>query len=374
MWKGKRNVRKYTSDKIANLSWICSILVVLIHAGTYAFNIPGSETATIYGKNISTFIQMFFAEGVCRVAVPLFFIFSGFLFFQNFELTPACVGKKFQRRVFSLVIPYLFWSGGTFLFFYIAQSVPATAVYFSSRPVVGIGLEKTLNYILLDSLNSPLWYLRNLIILTVFTPLIYVLIKKLWYIALPAACVCGILGIGVLSLRGSAICTFCIGSFLAIQGDMLSGIWEKLTHYKKTFTTILSAAWLILLIGKACYLCTLPVSVLLTGRYPAALNILNIINVILGVPAMWLLYDVWAAKREVKRTNSGTHGMMVYAMHHPLIAIVKKVLLMILGSSMWLSLLCYFASAAITIGIALLLSKVLQRYVYGFYSLISGGR
>ncbi len=118
-------MKKYTSDKIANLSWFCSILVVFIHAGTYAFNLPGAQTATIYGKNVSTFVQMFFCEGICRIAVPLFFLFSGYLFFQNFEFTGSCILTKFKRRVFSLLIPYLFWSLGTFLFFYIAQSIPA---------------------------------------------------------------------------------------------------------------------------------------------------------------------------------------------------------------------------------------------------------
>ncbi len=367
-------MRKYTSDKIANLSWICSILVVLIHATTYAFNLPGAQTGTIYGKNVSTFVQMFLAEGVCRIAVPLFFIFSGYLFFRDFELTVSCIASKLRRRIFSLVIPYLFWSAATFLFFYIAQSIPATASYFSSRPVVGIGIKKTLSYILMDSLNSPLWYLRNLIILTVLTPLLYVLLKKLWFLALPAACVCGVLDVGALTLRGVAICAFSVGGFLAIQKEMVCTVTSKLKGYKTGLTVALGVCWLLILAVKASYLCNLDASILISGQYTEMLKMLNGVNIAVGIPAAWLIYDAVASHCEIGRLTLGRYGMMVFVMHHPVIAVVKKVLLMIIGSSMWSSLICYFASAAITVALVMVVSMVLCRYAKGLYRLVSGGR
>ncbi len=367
-------MKKYTSDKIANLSWICSILIVLIHATTYAVNLPGQATASVYGKNLSTFVQMFLAEGVCRIAVPLFFVFSGYLFFRNFELTPAGIWKKYKKRIATLLIPYLFWSIGTFLFFYIAQSIPATAAYFSSRSVVGIGFPKTLQYIFLNSLNSPLWYLSNLIILTLLTPVIYVLIKRVWWLALPLAAFCGIFEIGFLTLRGSSVCWFCFGSFFAIQQGMLKKWCEKAVRFRKPVTWGLLAMWLLILIGKSIYLCSLPVAVLLYGQYDLILKILSVLNVAIGLSAVWLSYDCLGERITGKPFRLRTYGMMLFVMHHPIISIIKKSLWSIFGGGIYASLIYFVLSAVLTVGIVIVISMVLKKSVPRVYSFISGGR
>ncbi len=367
-------MKEYTSVKISNLSWICSILIVVIHSTTYAFNLPGEETATIYGKNVSTFVQMFFSEGVCRIAVPLFFIFSGYLFFQNFEFSEKCFLTKFRKRIFSLLIPFLFWSTATFLFFYIAQSIPATAAYFSSGSVVGIGLSETLERILLNSLNSPLWYLNDLMILALCTPLIYLFMKKLWYIALPATMLLGIFEIGVISVRGIGIFAFSLGGFIAIKNDMLQHYLAKLKAVKAPATIAFAVLWGGILLVKSWYLCTLPSSVLQTGQYTVLLKVLNNINIFVGITAVWLLYDLFALKRSFRKTRFAQYGMMLYVMHHPIISILKKLLIMVLGSSVAMSLVCYFLAAIITIFCVIAVSALLKKYAKGFYGLISGGR
>ena len=79
-------------------------MVVLIHT------LQGDEKNEImqscYG-NILYFIQ----EAICRSAVPVFFIISGYLFFQNItEFKKEAYSSKVKSRIRTLFIPYLLWN------------------------------------------------------------------------------------------------------------------------------------------------------------------------------------------------------------------------------------------------------------------------
>ena len=70
------------SNKIKNISLILTILVVFLHA----YNLEESNSVI----NINGFIQNFISYGVCTIAVPLFFMISGYLFF--YKINPTLQG------------------------------------------------------------------------------------------------------------------------------------------------------------------------------------------------------------------------------------------------------------------------------------------
>ncbi len=47
------------NQKIANLQFVLSVLIVVIHANCLFFNLPGEELQYVYGNNYSTYIQLF---------------------------------------------------------------------------------------------------------------------------------------------------------------------------------------------------------------------------------------------------------------------------------------------------------------------------
>ncbi len=50
-------------------------------------------------------------QGICRIAVPCFFLISGYLFFKKLEDWNLDMWKgKMVRRVHSLLIPYVLWN------------------------------------------------------------------------------------------------------------------------------------------------------------------------------------------------------------------------------------------------------------------------
>lgn len=65
---------EFLSKKFKNISFVLTILVVILHA----YNIEDS-------RNMVVFIQNFISNGIATIEVPIFFMISEDLFFYKFE-------------------------------------------------------------------------------------------------------------------------------------------------------------------------------------------------------------------------------------------------------------------------------------------------
>lgn len=88
----------YNSFDLAKL--ICAVLVVMIHVDPF-----GEQVNT----NIFSYLNFGLGNYLCRIAVPMFFVFSGFLLYRKtpldkFSLKPS---KKYLLNILKL---YLLWS------------------------------------------------------------------------------------------------------------------------------------------------------------------------------------------------------------------------------------------------------------------------
>lgn len=108
----------YLSKKIKFLSFFAMIGVVYCHTYNYFDRFLQSRTVLSEGANPGAMLQFFISNGLVRFAVPLFFIFSGHLFFVHFEFTWKGYLQKVLKRVRTLVVPFLIWTAlaGTFLY------------------------------------------------------------------------------------------------------------------------------------------------------------------------------------------------------------------------------------------------------------------
>jgi surface polysaccharide O-acyltransferase-like enzyme len=112
-------MNEYLSKKIQILSFVLMIAIVVLHSQMLSIS-------TGFGR----LFQMFMTQEITRIAVPLFFLISGYLFFVNYH-KPAKVffARKIKRRLRSVLIPYLIVSMGGLLFLYIMQSIPYTQFF-----------------------------------------------------------------------------------------------------------------------------------------------------------------------------------------------------------------------------------------------------
>lgn len=197
--KGKmedRNLDKTTSEIIEMLRFPLIVLVIFVHMLPYEQkSIPWDSTwNTVY-----IIITELVSHHIGRLAVPLFFLFSGYFFFLkienwNFEI----YSRQIQKRVPTLLLPYLAWN---FIFIF--------AVFFKNFALKNVGYDYDDGYDLIYKstfydlfwgmpINFPLWYLRDLIVMVVLSPLFFYFFK-----ALKAYGIAGLLLLYLLNLESN---------------------------------------------------------------------------------------------------------------------------------------------------------------------------
>lgn len=88
------------------LKCFCCIGVVFLHTLFRSINV-GESNLAISGYGWDVFVSA--TEIVCRSLVPLFFFISGFLFFLNYDkYSYKWFKRKFQSRIKTLLVPYIF--------------------------------------------------------------------------------------------------------------------------------------------------------------------------------------------------------------------------------------------------------------------------
>ena len=216
------------SKAIEWLRFFCAVLVVFIHAF-------GPKVAS-YKNGVYDTIRILFSQGIGRVAVPIFFIISGFLFFVKLERWDSQIWiNKLKNRVHSLLIPYFIWN---------LIAILVSLYFFSSRWIVKGGAPP--NLIIwyenigglkafwnsesgLWPIDGPLWFIRNLIILVILSPIIHYYLKKTGILGLV---ILGILYIfrwwkEIPGLELSGFYFFSLGGFFSINQIDFSSFFKK---------------------------------------------------------------------------------------------------------------------------------------------------
>lgn len=92
------------SNTIEWLRFFCIAAVVLIHAAGF------NEIISCHHGVYDT-VRILFSLGLCQVAVPIFFLISGYLFFVRLEEWDTGIWTgKLKKRIKTLLIPYLIWN------------------------------------------------------------------------------------------------------------------------------------------------------------------------------------------------------------------------------------------------------------------------
>ena len=167
-------------------SFALTVLVIFVHAFNmeYAGNLltgisffTGSGSALYQDTDGSAMalmllfarIENLFSETLGQAAVPGFFMISAYLFYRNIgkRLTFDMLGKKWKSRIRSLLVPYLLWN---LFYLFVNIAVDRGAVELSPESV----FFAVVNY----SCNPVFWYMKQLILLTVFAPFIHAALKN----------------------------------------------------------------------------------------------------------------------------------------------------------------------------------------------------
>jgi surface polysaccharide O-acyltransferase-like enzyme len=152
----------YTSEKIRIVSVLAILLVVFLHA--YNLMVTGSDEI-LFEKTPLWFLQDMVSFGLTRVAVPLFFLVSGFLFFKGASGTVGEYRQKITKRFHSLFIPFVFWSAFGILFYLTLQSIPQLVPFFSKGLIRDYSFADLLTTLFVTPIPYQFWFIRDLMIM-----------------------------------------------------------------------------------------------------------------------------------------------------------------------------------------------------------------
>lgn len=155
----------YFWKKKTIVSYLLSVMVIWIHISSFAnYNFDDSILAKMMLS-----IPFFIKDTFSRMAVPLFFIISGAVFFRNY--TNETYLKKLKARFFSLVIPYFVWNILNMLFV-IMTSYSFVSNYFIGREKFVLSVKNILLSVFLYGSNGQFWFVFCLIVFVALSPLI----------------------------------------------------------------------------------------------------------------------------------------------------------------------------------------------------------
>lgn len=157
------------SQSIYTLRFPLAVMVVFIHS--FGFG-------EVDDYNIYNCLRIYITNIACQVAVPLFFFISGYLFYQRLSIWNWNVWReKMRARFWTLFIPYLIWNLIRLVFnnLLLDEKIAFTPNIWWHYTWVGSGYINWKGTVISLStpLHIPFWFIRNLIVITLFTPLIY---------------------------------------------------------------------------------------------------------------------------------------------------------------------------------------------------------
>jgi surface polysaccharide O-acyltransferase-like enzyme len=145
------------------MAFVCTVMVVVIHSPLFPISSPSGQWANLFVSN-----------GICRIAVPFFFLASGFFLAGHFG-EPGWWRRETGKRIKSLLLPVFVW--GTLFALQDTLLQWARNLLLSEPPSSGISFPPArilrmyaLN--LSDAELGLLWFMRTLFVMVVLSPLL----------------------------------------------------------------------------------------------------------------------------------------------------------------------------------------------------------
>lgn len=353
---------KYLSDKFKAISFFNIIMVVYLHS--YNLIVKMNDDIAVIDKGYNSFIQEFVSKGIARVSVSTFFLISGYLFFTRIENSVKSFFDKFKKRFHTILLPYLFWSIFGVLFYLTFQSIPMFKGFFTNELISDYSNIELLRVIFIKPIPYQLWFMRDLMVLVLLSPLFFFCITRSnWLILIPFF-IFWFLNFDLLFITSGSLLFFNTGAFLSLKKVNI-----RKSNWNGNFY-ILPIIWIFIIFFK--------ILVPYCGDDNSYLVVfLDKISVLIGVFSIWILYDLWSKKNEISKLKIYClfeFTFFIYVSHEPILTIYKKVLYYCLGKTENTSFFIYIIAPILTVFSAVLTGYFLKRYFSKFYFFVTGDR
>lgn len=356
-----------TSQTISWLRYNCAFAVVIIHA----FGSPISGTQEVaFQQGLYDSLRILFSQCLCRAAVPIFLIISGYLFFTHLDSWDTSLWfTKIKKRIRSLLIPYLLWN--------------IISIVFSYLKIVIVPSDLELNLTIADFYeyyqqqggilafwdrgvgsfphNYPLHFIRDLMVVIVCSPVIYYLVRNFKLYGVCILYVVYLIQSGDLfpGFSTEAFVFFSFGAYLNIHKVGLMDFFNK---YRKFAMIVAIPLLFIMFFTYGNDMKVWHVSCKLFQLF-GALAIIGF--ALLGISLNLLVVD----------SRLVSSAFILYAGHGTIILpTVQFILDKLLPNTEIFLMLSFILSCVLTIILLIYLNNILYNYFPKLYSILTGGR
>jgi peptidoglycan/LPS O-acetylase OafA/YrhL len=348
------------SQTISALRFPLIVLVVAIHVT----NISPVEVNGDFGKLAVLFIR----NGVARIAVPLFFMISGYLILKGVtSLTAEVYATKLRKRLRTMVLPYFIWN----------------------IPIILRCLRDNLHNDLVDALlhglgflplvgscafepttpdNAPLWYVRDLVFMIILMPMFYCLMKNrivgLCVLFVGAVSLCGQWMPDTIFMSNTSVLFFCAGMYGSIHHLNLSKVCNgKQGMYWIVVSGLAFIAMLLLDVA----------NMSASQTYPVPFHGLMILC---GVCFVVLLTGKLIVLQKLKiNKNLADASFFIFCIHYLVLMYALKPLNAVVAQLTGLIyLMAYLLEVALLTALCYIIYRLLYRFAPRLLSVLSGGR
>ena len=341
------------SDTITWLRFPLIFLIIMLHCYSVQ-RLEGSHET--YFKVLYPFYNWLGETGV-----PGFFFISGYLFF----ISKKTYTQKLETRIHTLLIPYLIWNT-LILALYVIAFVIGYPQDINGRSLVDYNF---IDYLRLfwdrgsfDNGNfvpllCPLWYIRNLLIMSILSPLLYYIIRYAREVFLL------VIAIWWMTTYHNAFIPqtflfFCLGAYFSILNI---NPLRMVDNNKIIFLTLFA----VLAIG----------DIISHTAYGTAINLqIHRLALISNIPVLLLLADYCVRHHHTSKKLPNA-AFIVFCVHYPIVVLLRKLCIAHFSeASDTIHIILYFSCVAISTLISISFYILLDKYLPNLKRLLSGNR
>ncbi len=339
------------------------VMVVFLHANN--LNDYTYEGSAFFLSGYNKAFQIFIADGIARIAVPLFFLISGLLFFYKVDTFNRFVYfNKVKTRLRTLVVPYFLWSILGILFYFFLQSLPYSQAYFKTTLIKDFNLEDYIFRIGVIPIPYQFWFIKDLFLIVLISPILYGFTKLFKIHFLYFLIFLWFIHFDYQFFQGSSILFFSVGVYLAVYKPRFLSY-----HIRTNYILPLLILWLLMLGIKTYF-------VLINCPYAWLPAICHKLGILMGMLSLWLFIDKDRFRPAILSSllYVSQFNFFLFASHEPLLSVFKKAGKALWGDTELMSFTSFLLMPSVVIIFCVQVGILLKKYGPRPYNLLTGGR
>lgn len=364
-------IEELQSKTITFLRFPLIVGVVLIHSTLSDVSFAGIN----YGEGyypIYAYSAKLFSSILAAISVPMFYFISGFLFFYKTErFTLQIYEHKIAKRIRTILVPYIIWNLIVIALSFLSQVFLPGLLSGKNDLIVNYSLSDWLwafwntdhSFISGKEGAYPIcyqfWFIRDLLVVILFSPLLYVGINKLRAYLIVILGILWLFGwwVDIVGLSCGAFFFFSFGAYFSIRK-------KNFVQIMKTSFPLASIIYVGIIIFELCF------DIKGWSRYIHSLGIIVGIISAVSITSHFIEKGKWEPNKFLSSSS-----FWIYAYHAMPLALVLKLLFKLLKPQTDITILfIYLFAPFVTILIGLGIYWEIKKYFPRFTAIITGGR